>query len=733
VAVDKGLVSAGGVDGAVVSSAAGSRTLFFSHPDAPGRSNLTVYTSHDDAKTWSASVTIWKGGAAYSDMAMIGSDGCTLGLLFEKDNYASVAFAAITMCHPPASTALKTDERAPPPGSPEWPDGIVSDDPSHGATTRSTRLSVWRTASVVANDFYSTTQAEIRTLPQNSGSLEFLAPFNPAFETSLENNQSLPAFQNLNFGADVALLAYAFRATQVPGMLSLEATHMPNTVWNYQLLPEHKNGSGLQPGWEAALDRILDRAMPLLKSGALKGIFMGDEIMCSHIPYANFSAVATIVRKKLQGTQALMYLNECTQPFVRTGVSESWTIPSKLPPELDLISIDSYVGRNLCDGDPAKELEVFKTFLEEQIRPRLQEHQRVLRVPGLFGDRNTKRSGSMAEQEDYLLTKLEHYYNYAQSEPLIAGMIPWHWSSPPATYTIYSTVYGLGIDSFPKLVERLGEIGEAIRHPPFKTDEQNIESDTQTENYSCSELPPDGGSVISPLIYSALPTMKHDDTTAQWRQSHFIISMWAPPPATLDRADLDTRTAEVAAANFTTILDACCVPTLAAVQARIDACERAGLTVIAARVNAHPQAIPAVRDSPALLGWQLKDEPFYDQFGAITDYLRDVRAAHPTKLGFINLLPNDASGWCSAHASNCSAANITYDQYVRRFVADVRPQVLCADHYPFFWPARELPRLERVYDHGLIDEGGAVIFMPPCLVSIWRLAEPLIYIQGCMK
>lgn len=328
-----------------------------------------------------------------------------------------------------------------------------------------------------------------------TGGLQFLAPFNPDFETSLENNESLPTFGNLNFAGDVALLAYAYRQTKVPGMLSLEATHMPNTVWNYQLLPEGKNGSGLQPGWESALERIMDRALPLLKSGILRGIFMGDEICCSHVPYANFSAVASIVRQKLDGTDAIIYANECTQPFVRTG--ETWTIPSKLDPALDYISIDSCpsercflelitlavsltreacshvdVGRNLCDGSTTKELEVFKTFLEEQLRPRLHDHQRVLLVPGLYGDRNTTRSGSMAEQEEYLLAKLEHYYEYAQAEPLIAGLVPWHWSSPPKGYTIYNTVYGLGISAFPKLVARLNEIGKTMsRADAHKSDD----------------------------------------------------------------------------------------------------------------------------------------------------------------------------------------------------------------------------------------------------------------------
>lgn len=189
----------------------------------------------------------------------------------------------------------------------------------------------------------------------SAGGLQFLAPFNPDFETSLENNESLPTFGNLNFAGNVALLAYAYRQTKVPGMLSLEATHMPNTVWNYQLLPEGKNGSGLQPGWEAALERIMDRALPLLKSGVLRGIFLGDEICCSHVPYANFSAVASIVRQKLDGTDAIIYANECTQPFVRTG--ETWTIPSKLDPALDYISIDS------CPSE--------RCFLDFSIWPRL--------------------------------------------------------------------------------------------------------------------------------------------------------------------------------------------------------------------------------------------------------------------------------------------------------------------------------------------------------------------------
>ena len=44
VRVEESLVSAGGVDGAVVSGGNGSKTLYFSHPDAAGRENMTIYS-----------------------------------------------------------------------------------------------------------------------------------------------------------------------------------------------------------------------------------------------------------------------------------------------------------------------------------------------------------------------------------------------------------------------------------------------------------------------------------------------------------------------------------------------------------------------------------------------------------------------------------------------------------------------------------------------------------------
>ena len=99
--VESSLVAAGGVDGSVVSNPM-KKAVYFSHPDATGRENVTLYVSRDDASSWEPSIDVYTGGSAYSDMAIIkaetGSTCDQIGLLFEKDQYKSLAFAVLQAC-----------------------------------------------------------------------------------------------------------------------------------------------------------------------------------------------------------------------------------------------------------------------------------------------------------------------------------------------------------------------------------------------------------------------------------------------------------------------------------------------------------------------------------------------------------------------------------------------------------------------------------------------------------
>jgi hypothetical protein len=56
---------------------------------------------------------------------------------------------------------------------------------------------------------------------------------------------------------------------------------LPWQIWDYASARKDLNLSGLFPTWRTSLATQLDPALPLFKSGALVGVFLGDEMMCA--------------------------------------------------------------------------------------------------------------------------------------------------------------------------------------------------------------------------------------------------------------------------------------------------------------------------------------------------------------------------------------------------------------------------------------------------------------------
>ena len=127
-----------------------------------------------------------------------------------------------------------------------------------------------------------------------------------------------------------------------------------------------KGRSGLARGWQAGLAELVQNAAAsgVLSSGAVTGLFLGDEICCDGVPVANLSAAASFAKAQLRKVghgEALVYVNECKNAFIgksceyplkqdnctpvtcwHCGGREypGW-IKGKLPEGLDLISLDS--------------------------------------------------------------------------------------------------------------------------------------------------------------------------------------------------------------------------------------------------------------------------------------------------------------------------------------------------------------------------------------------------------
>jgi hypothetical protein len=56
---------------------------------------------------------------------------------------------------------------------------------------------------------------------------------------------------------------------------------------------------GLRPGWQAPLEAALQGLQPDLASGALTGVFLGDEPMLAGISAANITATADFIRARV--------------------------------------------------------------------------------------------------------------------------------------------------------------------------------------------------------------------------------------------------------------------------------------------------------------------------------------------------------------------------------------------------------------------------------------------------
>jgi hypothetical protein len=293
----------------------------------------------------------------------------------------------------------------------------------------------------------------------------WLSMFNPDFDAAGQHS-----FANLGMSGNLTQLIEAHATFGMQGMLSIQGSG----VW--KATPsghKNQNETGLLDGWEQSLSSALIAAEPHLRSGALAGIFLGDERCCSGIPFTNVTAVADAVKSFLNRTapNALVYINECSTPFdecQKANPSIACWGPT-VPASIDAISLDIYHHAG-CDNyancsDPASEVETARAFVNAHVVPRMLPHQRLFIVPGTFGDWNESRSGPIASQQGGVVAKLNAYWEWAQSDPLIVGVNCWHWTTIPGLYKRNPGIipFYYGVDAMPKVVARLNEIGAIIR------------------------------------------------------------------------------------------------------------------------------------------------------------------------------------------------------------------------------------------------------------------------------
>jgi hypothetical protein len=175
--------------------------------------------------------------------------------------------------------------------------------------------------------------------------------------------------------------------------------------------------------------------------------------------------------------------------------------------------------------------------------------------------------------------------------------------------------------------------------------------------------------------------------TAKWEPDVFPISFWCGVPVKFNTRE---RYQEVADAGFTHAmpnLDGG-QPTTEDNRLTLDHCQAVGIKAFLWD-RRMPQGLGAGGDGkaridaivadyashPAFAGYFIGDEPGAGAFPALAEtfaYLAQKDPAHPA---YVNLYPN----YCPPAALGAA----TYDEYVRRWLTEVKPAILCYDHYHF--------------------------------------------------
>lgn len=158
----------------------------------------------------------------------------------------------------------------------------------------------------------------------------------------------------------------------------------------------------------------------------------------------------------------------------------------------------------------------------------------------------------------------------------------------------------------------------------------------------------------------------------RFHQRQFAISFWVGPPA---EYATDEAYAQIREAGFNVVMGGFGGSSPEAMQQQIDLCQKHGLRLLAHSPGTPADQLPA---SPAIWGYMLRDEPNTAGFAELATQVAEIRAARPYKLSYINLLPD------YANAGQLGAP--TYTDYVKRFIDEVKPDVLSMDYYPIFKP-----------------------------------------------
>jgi hypothetical protein len=160
---------------------------------------------------------------------------------------------------------------------------------------------------------------------------------------------------------------------------------------------------------------------------------------------------------------------------------------------------------------------------------------------------------------------------------------------------------------------------------------------------------------------------------------------WELPPRSSRFADPDAGLSSVAGCGFTvagfvppTMLPECRRRGLRAIVFGGDEIRRWGKLSDDQIESSVANLVRGTERDDAVLGYFICDEPGVQEFPAIARAVAAVKRLAPGKLAYVNLYPNYAT---IGAPSLSQLGTASYDEYLERFITEVKPQILSYDNY----------------------------------------------------
>ena len=110
--------------------------------------------------------------------------------------------------------------------------------------------------------------------------------------------------------SEAAVARRRFNATVFYGGLPDNHAGAGSGVFDRSHPKNTNNLNGLFPHWRQNLDDFIRPALPMIEDGRIAGIFVGDEVACADVSFANYSLVLKRLRA-LVGPRAKMCVRGC--------------------------------------------------------------------------------------------------------------------------------------------------------------------------------------------------------------------------------------------------------------------------------------------------------------------------------------------------------------------------------------------------------------------------------------